>query len=486
MALRRDIFGEKPLHSTLCATTNGSIEAFASTASALHRLRGSFGEIRSVREQECTDWLIYGFSDAIAGVDEVWPGGRDDLSDGVAPEHEFGVRRALEGGRQNRLTADQAETLLRQAVSNRLEADVPIGCFLSGGVDSSLIATFASQARPSLETLCVRMPDPRFDESEFAIRVAKVIGSRHQTVDCQANLATDIASLMVQGGVPFGDSSLLPTLWACRAAGRQFRVMLSGDGGDELFGGYERYRAAEVVRRWRWLLSTVPVARLRRSNSRSQSERLARLSDAARAGDAADLLRIFPKALWTGLFSAHSLREIPQLLGHLSAESLIRRDLLLYLPFDLMRKSDSASMSVPLEARAPFLAKGLSSAAMNAPLSSLMPRGQRKGLLRQVARKYLPAEIVDRPKMGFAIPIGEWFRTDYGGLRTMLLDHLNSTEPFGPPSLGIDLNMTFIRQMLDEHLGTGPSGLVKRDHSQRLYMLLVLSIWAKWMGSLKA
>ena len=114
-----------------------------------------------------------------------------------------------------------------------------------------------------------------------------------------------------------------------------------------------------------------------------------------------------------------------------------------------------------------------------------MPHGQRKGLLRQVARKYLPAEIVDRPKMGFAIPIGEWFRSDYGGLRTMLLDHLNSTEPFGPPSLGIDLNMKFVRQMLDEHLGTGPSGQIKRDHSQRLYMLLVLSIWAKWMGSLR-
>ena len=114
-----------------------------------------------------------------------------------------------------------------------------------------------------------------------------------------------------------------------------------------------------------------------------------------------------------------------------------------------------------------------------------MPRGQRKGLLRQVARKYLPSEIVDRPKQGFAIPIGEWFRTDYGGMRTLLLDHLNSAEPWGPPSLGIDLNMKFVRQMLDEHMGTGMSGRVKRDHSQRLYMLLVLSIWAKWLGGLK-
>lgn len=112
-----------------------------------------------------------------------------------------------------------------------------------------------------------------------------------------------------------------------------------------------------------------------------------------------------------------------------------------------------------------------------------MPRGQRKGLLRNVARKYFPSEIVDRPKMGFAIPIGEWFRSDFGGMRTLLLDRLGSREPFGPPSLGIDLNMAYVRQMLDEHLGTGPSGLVKRDHSQRLYMLLVLSIWAEWLGN---
>ena len=107
-----------------------------------------------------------------------------------------------------------------------------------------------------------------------------------------------------------------------------------------------------------------------------------------------------------------------------------------------------------------------------------MPRGQRKGLLRQVARKYLPAEIVDRPKQGFAIPIGEWFRSDYGGMKQLLMDHLNSAEPWGPPSLGIELNMKFVRQMLDEHMSK------RRDHSQRLYMLLVLSIWTKWIGSL--
>jgi asparagine synthase (glutamine-hydrolysing) len=154
----------------------------------------------------------------------------------------------------------------------------------------------------------------------------------------------------------------------------------------------------------------------------------------------------------------------------------LRFDRLFYLPCDLLRKSDTASMAVPLEVRAPFLQRRLAGRAFNAPIECLMPRGQRKGLLKQVARKYLPAEIVDRPKMGFAIPIGEWFRTDYGGMKTLLMDRLTSVEPFGPPSLGIDLNMAFVRRMIGEHMER------KRDHSQRLYMLLVLSIWADWMG----
>ncbi len=142
-----------------------------------------------------------------------------------------------------------------------------------------------------------------------------------------------------------------------------------------------------------------------------------------------------------------------------------------YLPCDLMRKTDTASMAVALEVRAPFLAGGVARKGINASIESLMPRGERKGLLRAVARRYLPAEVVDRPKQGFAIPIGDWFRSDYGGMKTLLMDHLDSAEPW--PNIGVDLNRRFVQQMVDEHMN------LRRDHSQRLYMLLVLSIWAK-------
>ena len=114
-----------------------------------------------------------------------------------------------------------------------------------------------------------------------------------------------------------------------------------------------------------------------------------------------------------------------------------------------------------------------------------MPNGQRKGLLKQVARKYLPDHIVDRPKQGFAIPVGEWFRSDYGDMRQLLYDHLESADPFpGLADAGVEINMNFVQRMLKEHDAAGEQSINPwhgRDHSQRLYMLLVLSIWSKWL-----
>ncbi len=146
-------------------------------------------------------------------------------------------------------------------------------------------------------------------------------------------------------------------------------------------------------------------------------------------------------------------------------------------------------MFVALEVRSPFLSRDLVKAALATPIHVLMPGGERKGLLKQVARKYLPPEIVDRPKQGFAIPIGEWFRSDFGGMRQLLYDHLESAEPFpGLGEAGVEINMDFVRRMLREHDAAGERSLNPwhgRDHSQRLYMLLVLSIWAKWLAGLR-
>ena len=488
LAMFRDRFGEKPLHLMHVHRGGAWLNVFSSVPMAGGPLAAAIGEsdvpVRPLSTWR--HWLRFGWSvdQPVKGAGVLQPGlGMVYSPDGLPLQEGAPTPRLYRFGlpndwvRSRDLNADETERLLSDAVRERLEADVPLGCFLSGGVDSSLVALMALRHAGRLQTFTVRMPDPVYDEAVFAEEAARHLGCDHTTLECVAKPAEDLVRLIQQIGQPFGDSSLLPAYWVSRAASRHVKVALSGDGGDELFAGYERY--TEIP--W-WALtapglSTLGLRLTRAAGPKSIRSKMARLLDAAAHDGYGDVISIFPYSMLRELVingAAVEQERFPSYARGFSAQSAIHFDLLNYLPEDLMRKTDSASMAVALEVRAPFLDLQLSNAATNATLGSLMPHNQRKGLLRQVARRHLPAHIVDRPKMGFAIPIGEWFRSDYGGLRMLLLDHLHSTEPFGPPSLGIDLNMAYVRRMLDEHLGTGPSGLVKRDHSQRLYMLLVL------------
>lgn len=383
-----------------------------------------------------------------------------------------------------RLTVQRTNELIRLTTTSRLEADAPLGLFLSGGLDSALIAAIAHKSRPDIKAFTVRMPHPDYDESAAAAETAKAIGIDHTTLDCNPKPADDLIKLIEQLGLPFGDSSLLPTYWVCKAAREHVKVALSGDGGDELFGGYRRHTINATLNRRRRLLRLVPTGLLDQRRSSSRSTYLARLATAARYGGYSELLAIFP--------TPDLRRLIPTLDGDPTGYSdfervddPLRHDFEHYLPDDLLRKTDTASMAVALEVRAPFLARDLVDAALRTPLDILMPNGERKGLLKQVASRYLPDHIINRPKQGFAIPIGEWFRTDYGGMRQLLLDHLRSTDPFpGLADAGVNINMAFVEQMLKEHDAAGEKSINPwhgRDHSQRLYMLLVLSIWAKWL-----
>ncbi|MEO0631606.1 MAG: asparagine synthase C-terminal domain-containing protein, partial [Planctomycetota bacterium] len=377
---------------------------------------------------------------------------------------------------------------LKSAITSRLEADVPLGVFLSGGIDSALIAALTKQHRPDIKTFTVRMPEAAYDESADAAETAAHIGTDHHTLDCQPEPASDLVMLIEQLGLPFGDSSLLPTYWVSKAAREHVKVALSGDGGDELFGGYRRHTINPMLNKYRHLLRQIPSRLLDRRTPGSHSEYLARLANAAKFGGYTELLAIFQTPDLRKLIPSIDGEPVGDDDFH-AIDDPLRYDFEHYLPDDLLRKTDTASMAVGLEVRAPFLARELVEAALRTPLNVLMPKGERKGLLKQVARTYLPEHIVSRPKRGFAIPIGDWFRSDYGGMRTLLYDHLESTEPFpGLAEAGVELNMEFVRQMLREHDAAGEKSLNPwhgRDHSQRLYMLLVLSIWSKWLAGLQ-
>ncbi|MFI4882299.1 MAG: asparagine synthase-related protein, partial [Phycisphaerales bacterium JB064] len=272
------------------------------------------------------------------------------------------------------------------------------------------------------------------------------------------------------------------------------RVALSGDGGDDIFLGYDRHRIIQWLpklqrmpkEQWEFLADFLPGG----GNPKSKLSRLRRIAMMMEGDGYKELVAIFPRMMLNQLGVGDDGGFCHWGFTADFNELWARRfDAIFYLPEDILRKSDSASMAASLEVRAPFLARSVAQPALNTQLDVLMPNNERKGLLKQVARKYLPDHIVDRPKQGFAIPIGKWFRDDCGGLRQLLYDHLESADPF--PGLGdadVEISMGFVRQMLREHDAAGEKSINPwhgRDHSQRLYMLLVLSIWAKWLDGLR-
>jgi len=480
--LSRDTFGEKPLYIT---DLGNGVGAFANVRRALADLR------RRTRAPAFTNdtpgaavrMIATGgihWKHCFQGIGQVAPGGIA-IAPG-APSH-CGFEPTdwsghlsigfLKGSPVNPINPlERIEKILDAAVQRRLDADVPVACLLSGGVDSSLVTFLARRHAPDITSICVRMPDAAYDESPVAARVAAIIGTRHITADVDPRPAEDLVRLIETLGFPLGDSSLLPTYWACKAARQHAKVVLTGDGGDELFVGYERYVADRHLRAAGTLgpVARVAAAALPQHNPKALATKAARFLRAAGGAGYADLVAIFPSDDLARLLSPEIARQA--LMPH-TDESGRLTDLRDNLPNVLLRKTDHASMSAGVELRAPFLDRNLAQAVLRWPQEVLTPAGERKGLLRALARKYLPADIVDRPKSGFAVPIGEWFRTDFGGMKALLLDMLGSADPFPTSLIGAEIKRRFVTTMLDEHMHR------RRDHSQRLYMLLVLAIWCR-------
>ncbi len=482
--LARDPAGEKPLYA--CTLPDGSGQAFSSSAAGLDRLlelvRG--GKPRVVNAVE---WVARGAGGdtPIEGVHELPPAQRLRIAPGsgaggalvsLKPRRHWSAPARAAGNRRSPahpLTVESLDGMLAESVRSRMISDAPLGCFLSGGVDSSLVAFYAQRVMQErgryLETFCVKMPDPRYDESMHAKHVATALGCKHRTLEVKSRPSDDLVRLIEFLGLPLGDSSLLATYWVSKAASKKVKVALSGDGADELFCGYERYVAGQVLDRYGWLLRLLPSSVLSAKDPKSRRSKLRRLAAAARAGGYHDLVQVFPAKALRRLLKGHAGAAYLHQLGRTSDPA--RDDFLRYLPDDLLRKVDTASMFCGLEVRSPFLARRVVEAALAQPYRVLMPGGERKGLLRALARRHLPQSVVDRPKMGFAIPVGDWFRADFGGMGELLMDRLNSADPW--PGLDVAIRRRRVMRLLAQHM----SG--SHDHSQRLYNLLVLSIWAQ-------
>lgn len=512
LTLMRDRFGEKPLYVRSGHAGEAGTVAFASDAMALAQLdeQGSeHGRCLPVDDVRWTgsylqlgyNWqgrTVYnGFaartgdgSGAATGVVNSSPGLVDALphllrsgSFDDAPGRPAAAddRRPVPISRSmtDDAITDAVESLLDQAVQARLESDVPIGCLLSGGVDSSLVTAFARRHRPDVRTYCLRMPEDAYDESHHAERVAEFLAVQHTTLDPGPDAAADLVHLIRTLGQPFGDSSILPTYWICRAAQSHAKVLLSGDGGDELFAGYDRYVAAQHLWRVRGLLTLLPKWVGARAHPKHMRHRIGRLITIAREYPAAGVLAfesIFSQddiqALLGGAHDA-AAPGMPRFHArhhHVSPAAALRQiDLQSYLPDDLLCKVDTASMACGIEVRCPMLDRTVTAAALQLPMRRLMPRGERKSILRRIARRHLPPAVVDRPKMGFAIPIDSWFRTDVGGMQSLLLERLGGEDAFGP----LDLDPAVVERLMNDHIDG------RAQHGQRLFCLLTLAIWAQ-------
>lgn len=375
--------------------------------------------------------------------------------------------------------------LLTASVASRMVADVPVGAFLSGGVDSSSVCALMAGARDGpIKTFSIGFDEPDFDERQYARLVAGMIGAEHREEVVRPDAAQLLMDLVWHFGQPFADPSAVPTYYVARLAREDVTVVLTGDGGDEFFLGYQRYRDFGAMQRYeRWpqiaqrvarrtagsispaLASQRPFGGLKRRLAMVGATRAERYAPSMMYFQEADKLQAYGGAMQDFLETSSLDLLSPFLDGAASLPAgAAWADSQTYLPDDLLVKVDVASMAFGLEARAPFLSLALIDHAQSLPESLKMPGGRLKGHLKDAVRGLLPPSIINRPKMGFGVPIEKWFRTD---LYTFAGDILSSAAS---RSRGI-FREGYAESLLADH------GCGRRQHHTRLWAILMLELW---------
>lgn len=378
------------------------------------------------------------------------------------------------------------ETVIDDCVARCLDADVPVGVFLSGGVDSSLVAALAARHRPDLPAFSLGFAEAAHNELPYARQVAAHLGIPHHTVEITVDdVIESLPHLVRQYGQPFGDSSSVPSFCLARLARQHVTVCLGGDGGDESFGGYWRLQAGvysarygaivpEQVRKHIVPTLTKPLGAVGRrlnamnslslqapgagyTNAESWLNRMAEI-----AGPALQpCLDVDLTALRVGKAADRAEASVVQ--------RLLYDDFQVQLPDAYLTKVDVASMAASLEVRSPLLDQALLEMAWLLPDATKLRGGQRKWLLKRIAARHVPPSVIYRPKMGFAMPLADWFR---GKLGVMLEDYLDDSMAVSRGWLKVDAAY----QALREHRG----GV---DRSVRLWLVLWLELWFRHVAA---
>ena len=503
--LARDRFGEKPLYYGWM----GDVLLFGSELKALRAHPAFRGEI----DREAVAFnLRYAYVPAplsiYKGIAKLPPATfvkvRSGHREGSAPARYWSVREVAQRGLadpyrgKEEEAAEELDALLRDAVRLRMISDVPLGAFLSGGIDSStIVALMQAQSHRPVRTFSIGFYEADYNEAKHAHAVAHHLRTEHTELYVTPQEAMDVVPLLpTLYDEPFADSSQIPTFLVSKLARDSVTVSLSGDGGDEIFGGYTRYVLGRRV--WeRMRLAPGPLRRLTAGGITGVSPRfwnalsqtagpaLPRSWRQRLAGDKmhklADVLRTRnPQAMYLRLASLWSEPEsiVVGVPGDTTADFLQRQwpsfprfeqnamylDSVNYLPDDILVKVDRASMGVSLEGRIPFLDPRVVEFAWRLPFAMKIRRGHGKWILRRVLHRYVPRELVERPKMGFGVPIGDWMRGPLRHWAESLLDESRlRQEGFFDPRP--------IRKQWEEHLSC------RYDAQYPLWSVLMFQAW---------
>ena len=423
--LIRDRMGVKPLYYGFA----GSVFLYGSELKALRRHPEFDARVdRRAVALYLRYMVVPAPSTIYAGISKLMPGTIltfDPATRGATTAEYWSARDAAARGAQNRFRGSEEEAsreleaLLRDSVRIRMVADVPLGVFLSGGVDSSTVtALMQAESRAPVRSFSIGFEDEAFNEAHHAAAVARHLGTSHTELTLTERDALEvIPRLPSMYDEPFADSSQIPTHLVAALARKHVTVALSGDGGDELFGGYRRYFIGQRLLRAFELIPAPlrPVAGL--ALGWVPESRVRKVARMLRAND--------PDRLYDELVSHWPTPE-KSVIAEPPLDDAVERmmyfDQVSYLPDDILVKVDRASMAVSLEAREPLLDYRLVEFAWTLPLSMRVRAGQGKPVLRRVLYRYVPAELIERPKMGFGIPLERWLRGPLRAWAESLLD----------------------------------------------------------------
>jgi asparagine synthase (glutamine-hydrolysing) len=384
---------------------------------------------------------------------------------------------------------EQAIKILRDAVKVRLMSEVPLGAFLSGGIDSSaVVALMTEESSAPVKTFSIGFEEQDFSELHHARRVAEHVGADHHEFIVRPDALEVLPILVEHYGEPFADSSAVPTYYVARETRKQVTVALNGDGGDESFAGYERYAAMRLAERYHRIPALLRDTVLRQAIELmpSSETRRSRMRDVKRFVEAASLPKIERYLRWVSVFDSQAKQDLytdnfkqetqansaagiinpwfARANGSGIVDAALLTDIMTYLPNDLLVKVDIATMANSLEARSPFLDHHVIEFAASLPEKYKLRGLTTKYLLKRVLKKLLPAENLGRRKMGFGVPISHWFR---GKLQPFLRETILSEAAlkrglFKPGA---------VKRLVELHTRG------ERDYSHQLWTLLMLELW---------